>query len=72
MRSNDYVRAALTTAMHQQGETLRSLGKKIGRSHNWVGIKLRGESVLDLDEAEQLCGALHLDLARLVKEAKSA
>jgi transcriptional regulator with XRE-family HTH domain len=63
MALNDDVADLIKSLMRERGLSLRGLGTAIGRSHNWVGNKLRGDSELTLSDIEVI--APHLDTTAL-------
>ncbi len=61
MTLNSDIRTGFTAEIARQGLTLRKVAMKMGRSHHWLGTKLRGTSVMDADEIEEIAKTLGVD-----------
>lgn len=68
MTLNSDIAKAIELIMNDQGLTLRKAADKLGRSHNWLGLKLRGQSPLNLDDLEEIGRGLGFDPASLVHD----
>ncbi len=63
------VAAILNRAFQQTGVSQRHLGAAVGISQSQMSKYLRGERVLDVDQLDALCFALHLDITTVVRDA---
>jgi transcriptional regulator with XRE-family HTH domain len=72
MTLNDDVTAAIKDKLSQESLTLRQAAKRMGRSHNWLGLKLRGVSPMTTDDLEEIARMLGMDPARIIIDARAS
>ncbi|WP_148666430.1 helix-turn-helix domain-containing protein [Cryobacterium aureum] len=63
------VAAILKRAFHQTSVSQEMLGVAVGISQSQLSKYLRGIRVLDVDQLDDLCFALHLDITEVMREA---
>ena len=61
--------AVIKKEMARQGLSLRETAKKMGRSHHWLGTKLRGTSPISTDDIEEIAKVFELDPVKLLIDA---
>jgi len=70
MSLNTDVAHAIQRVIDERGLTLRKAAERVGRSHNWLGMKLRGQSTLTLDDLEEIGAGLGFDPEELVRSTR--
>jgi predicted transcriptional regulator len=66
----DYSRRVCVDSQQvDEGVSQSHLGAAVGISQSQMSKYLRGERVLDVDQLDALCFALHLDITEVVRDA---
>ena len=69
MTLNSDVGGAIKRLIAARGWSLREAARIMGRSHNWLGGKIRGQSPLDLGDLEEMGAALGFDPIEMLTQA---
>ena len=71
MALNDDIREALREKINRSGLTLRQAALQLGRSHNWLGLKLRGQSDMTFTEFSEICEGLGFDQYEILQDVRN-